>query len=445
VRRRLLIALVAALCACGPASAAAATGRVAGDPLQGQEWWLADIGADKVAPPGPGVPITIVDSGVDPTHPEFAGRPNTTFLNDQTVTGVEEFHGTAVASVAAAPANGIGIVGVYPQAVLQSWDASPVSSIVDFSVVEGISTAAQHCPGVINLSFSGAQPDPLLEDAILGAVHNGCLVVASAGNNGQQGSPVSYPASYPHVLTVGATDESDTVLPFSSLSPSLDLAAPGVDIVGAVPLSHDPSGYQSGLAGTSFSAPIVSAAAAWVWTVRPTLDASQVFELLRRTARDIGPPGFDNGSGYGIVNIPAALAAPAPPVDPWEPNDNIDQIKPGGLFPAGEPALTTASKPSTRIFGRLDSSEDPRDVYRIWVPAHRLVRAAIVSGAGDAAARIWGPSTVGVDEGILPRRRDLKGPLIRGRAKGFQAYVEVLLTGRTREASYVLGVTASRR
>ena len=445
MRRRLLIAIVAALCVCGPAGAA--TGRTSGDPLQGQEWWLTDIGADQVAPPGPGVPITIVDSGVDPTHPEFAGRANTFFLNDQTVDGRDEYHGTFVASVAAAPANGVGIVGVYPQAVIQSWDASPVPGLSDISAAQGIATGAQHCPGVINISFGSAEPDPLLEDAILGAVHNGCLVVAAAGNSGQQGNPPTFPADYPHVLTVAATDESDAVAPFSSMSASIDLAAPGVDIVGAVPLSHDPSGYQPqpGLSGTSFSAPMVSAAAAWVWTVRPTLDASQIFELLRRTARDIGPPGFDTGSGFGILNVPAALTAPPPQRDPGEPNDNIDEIFPGGFFAAGEAPLTTAAKPSVRIAARLDSSEDPRDVYRIWVPAHRVVRVQIVAGAGDAAARIWGPKTVDVNEGIAARRRDLRGPQIQGTSKGFSAYVEVLPTGRSTSASYVLAVTASKR
>ena len=60
------------------------------------------------------MPLTIVDSGVDASQPDFAGRPGTTYLNAQTVTGSGEFHGTEVASVAAAPANGIGIVGVYP-------------------------------------------------------------------------------------------------------------------------------------------------------------------------------------------------------------------------------------------------------------------------------------------------------------------------------------------
>jgi hypothetical protein len=442
VRRRLLIALAAALCACSPA--AAATGKAAGEPLQDQEWWLAHIGADPAAAPAAGVPITIVDSGVDPTHPEFAGRPNTTFLNDQTVDGVGEFHGSVVASLAAAPANGVGIVGVYPQAALQAWDASPTSVLQEFSLADGVTAAAAHCPGVINLSFSGTSRSAPLEDAILGALHNGCLVVAAAGNTGLQGNPTTYPADYPHVLTVGATDQNDAPAPFSTLAATLDVAAPGVGMIGAVPLSHDPNGYSSGLDGTSFSSALVSAAAAWVWTLRPTLDMTQMFDLLRRTARDVGTPGFDNATGFGIVSIPNALtAAPFGP-DPSEPNDDVDQIRPGALFADGRPALTTSSKPSTRIAARIDESEDPRDLYRIWVPAHRVVRATVTAG-GDAAVRIWGPRTASVGEGILSRRRDLRGPLIRGTNKGFVAYVEVLLTGRAPTASYVLSVTASRR
>jgi subtilisin family serine protease len=442
VRSRLLIALAAALCACSPA--AASTGRISSDPLQAQEWWLARIGADQSPAPGPGVPIVVVDSGVDPSHPEFAGRPNTTFLNDQTVDGTDEHHGTAIASLAAAPENGVGIVGVYPQAVLQSFDASPAALISEFGAVQGVDAAAQHCPAVISLSFGGGSRSAGLENAILGAVHNGCLVVAAAGNSGLQGNPTTYPAAYPHVLTVGATDQNDSVAPFSTLSPAVDVAAPGVAMVAAVPVSHDPSGYSTNLSGTSFAAPLVSAAAAWVWTLRPTLDVTQIFELLRLTARDIGTPGRDSGSGYGIVNIPSALTAAAPAPDPSEPNDNIEQIKPGGLFPDGRPLLTTAAIPSNRIAARLDNAEDPRDFYRITVPAHRVVRAAVSAG-GAAAARIWGPLTVGVDEGVLSRRRDLKGPLIRGGNKPSVAYVEVLLTGRAPTASYVLSVTASKR
>ena len=441
MRRQLLIALVAALCAAG--AAAAATGRLADEPLQGQEWWLHDIGADQATPPGPGVPLTIVDSGVDAAHPEFSSRPDTTFLNDQTVDGPAEWHGTAVASVAAAPANGVDVLGVYPQAALQLWDASPTPGISTFSVIAGIENAAQHCPGVISLSFGSTEPNPQLEAAVLEAFRNGCLVVAAAGNDGATGRP-NFPGAYPHVLTVAATDQSDAVPSFSSEGAWVDLAAPGVGIVGAVPLSHDPSGYSTGLEGTSFSAPIVSAAAAWVWTVRPTLDVTQIFELMRRSARDIGSAGFDPLSGWGLLDIPNALAAPAPPRDPQEPNDDVIEVKPHGLFATGQPALTTAAKASNRISGTLDVDEDPSDLYRIWVPAHRVVRVSVAS-AGTATARIWGPQTVSVNESLAARRRDLKGQLVRAGSAGFAAYVEVLLTGRAGEAQYVLSVRASTR
>jgi subtilisin family serine protease len=441
VRRRLLIVLAVALCASG--TAAAATGRISDDPLVAQEWYLADVGATQATPPGPGVPITIVDSGVDASQPEFSGRPNTTFLNDQTVFGREEFHGTAVASVAAAPANGAGMVGIYPTAALQSYDASPVSNIITFVAAAGIADAAQHCPGVINLSFGSLDNDPSLADAVALAVHNGCLVVAASGNSGESGNPTTYPADYPHVLTVGASDEQDQVTSFSTAGPAIDLVAPGNNILVAVPLSRNPAGYEVD-SGTSFSAPIVTAAAAWVWTMRPTLDVGQLFQVMRRSAHDIGAPGRDNQSGFGLLNIPSALTYPTPAKDPYEPNEDVDQVRPGQLFADGQPAITTAARPSIRIAGSLDANEDPRDLYRIWIPAHKVVRVS-VAASGNAAARIWGHDTTSLDESLGARRRDLKGQQIRGGAHGSGAYVEVLPTGRATETSYVLSVKASAR
>lgn len=432
-----LVALVAA---------ATAGARVEADPFLPQEWWLAHIGADITQAPGPGVPIAIIDSGTDPTHPEFANRPNTTYFNTQSTFGGEEFHGTAVASIAAAPDNGVGIDGVYPNATLEIYDASPsVQGITDFTAILGIEAASAHCPAVINLSFGSTDPDPDLQAAILGAVRAGCLVVAAAGNAGESGSPTTYPASWPHVFTVGATDENDVVTPFTTTGAGMDVVAPGVDIVAAVPTTKDPTGYKSGLAGTSFSAPIVSAAAAWVWTLRPTLSATQLAELLRKSARDIGAPGFDNASGWGVVDVAAALTAPTPPNDPGEPNDDIAQVLPGRLFADGEPPLTTPEKPTTRIAGSLDAADDPRDVYRVWIPAKRVVRVSVSGSSGAAAARIWGPKTVGVDEGLAARRRDLRGPSMTGGKVGVSAYVEVLLTGRSSNTHYVLGVTASKK
>src|SRR5690242_18528335 len=95
--RRLLAVVAAALALCGAAAAAGV--RVTADPLESQEWWLTAIGADIAQAPGPGVPIDVVDSGVDPTQPEFANRADTTFFNPQSVLGPGEFHGTMVASI----------------------------------------------------------------------------------------------------------------------------------------------------------------------------------------------------------------------------------------------------------------------------------------------------------------------------------------------------------
>ena len=83
-------------------------------------------------------------------------------------------------------------------------------------------------------------------------------------------------------------------------------------------------------------------------------------------------------------------------------------------------------------------------IYRIWVPAHRTVRVA-VSAYGNAAARIWGPRTESIHEGLAARRRDSKGASIRAGGDGFRAYVEVLLTGRRGRTGYTLRVTAARR
>jgi subtilisin family serine protease len=266
-------------------------------------------------------------------------------LNDQQLVLDEDDHGTEVASVVGAPVNGVGIEGVYPQAVLRSWDASPLGFITTAAAVRGIMAAANRGPGVINLSFGGESPDLPIRNAVLYAVRHGSLVVASSGNDGLAGNALSYPASYPHVLTVGATEESGVVTGFSSESADVDLVAPGRGITVAEPFSYDPAGYVP-VSGTSFSAPMVAAAAAWIWTVRPQLDNTQVFDIMRMSAHDLRPSGYDRASGFGLLDIPKALEYPAPAVDPLEPNDDIDQVKPKRIFAAGDAPVTTAGQPS---------------------------------------------------------------------------------------------------
>ena len=408
------------------------------DPLVPTEWWRAAIGADTADPPGPGKPVTVVDSGLDITHPEFASRPNTILMNRQTTSEDDEDHGTEVSSVIAAPNNGVGLVGVYPEAVLRAWDASPFGILSEGSAIQGIAEAARAGAGVINLSFGGEDEDPLLEDAVMFAYRSGSVVVAAAGNEGLEGSPKGYPAAYPHVLTVGATTDTGRVASFSTIAPTVDLAAPGVHIPVAEPLAQEPSGYTEA-PGTSFSSPLVAGAAAWVWTERPDLDNTQLFELMRKSAKDIGAPGFDDASGYGLLNIPAALAFRTPLPDVQEPNERPSEIEPHALFPAGTPPLTRPGHATATVTAHVDRSEDPVDLYRAWAPAREVLHAELTGGVGVRMLRRFGktnaPLTIGAHGRAAWRNK--------GRA-GIYVYVEVH-PARAREAEYTLRLTAARR
>lgn len=379
---------------------------VVSDPLVIAEWWLADVGADRAVAPGPGVPVTVIDTGVDLSHPEFAGRPNTFALSPQSVKdSSDDFHGTAVASVIGATENGVGIVGVYPQAVLRLYDADQSGELTDADVIRGIEAGAQAGPGVINLSLGSPDADIALQNEIYSVFRRGSIVVAASGNSRDQGNPINFPANMAHVLTVAATDRTDRAAFFSSSSPGVDLAAPGVDIEAAVPVSFNANGYDS-LAGTSFSAPIVSGATAWVWTARPTLKNTQIFDLMRWSARDVGGAGFDNDTGFGILDIPNALATEAPAVDPQEPNDDVSLVKPGGLFRTGSAPLTTPSHGTATLKARLDFTEDPEDVYRVWVPGGKTVTIS-VQGSDNVDLQAWRASTRSIAEQGAAAKRDL--------------------------------------
>jgi hypothetical protein len=408
------------------------------DPLVPKEWWRVAVGADRVEPPGAGKPVTVVDSGIDLSHPEFANRPNTTALNEQTTSRDEDDHGTEVSSVIGAPNNGVGLVGVYPNAVLRIWDASPFGFLNESEAIRGIIEAARLGPGVINLSFGGEQDDPLMHQAVDLAFRRGSLVVASAGNDGLSSSPPNYPAVYPHVLTVGATNSSGHAAAFSSLTPALDLAAPGADMPVAEPLAQDASGYLLDASGTSFASPLVAGAAAWVWTVRPNLDNTQLFEVMRRSATDIGAEGFDNATGWGLLNIPAALSFPAPRRDPQEPNEQPNEIEPGALFANGTPPLTTSRRTSGSITAHVDRTEDPVDLYRVWAPAERVVRARSV---GSVALRLLKRST---KRHVLAVARHGVATYRNNSARGAYIYLEVR-PADAHEAGYTVRVSVARR
>lgn len=421
-------------------------GRTGRAVLPASQWWLEAIHAAKLTPPGPGVPVTVVDTGIDVYHPEFAARPNTILLNPQTGTDLpDDFHGTAVSSLIGAP--GVGMVGVYPAVVLREWDASPAGHLMLSRIIAGIDAAVRAGPGVINLSLGGPVDDPLLRQAVFDAVRHGSLVVAAQGEDRFGGSPQTFPADESHVLTVVATDREGTVYVDTNGSDSNDLSAPGVEVEVAVPASGSPVGYKTAI-GTSYAAALVSGAAAWIWTERPALDPSQLFQLLVRSARPRAP-AYNSVDGYGELDLRAALAAPTPPGDPFEPNDDVDMVRANGLFEAATPSLTNRLRATAFIRGSLAQNADPRDVFRVWIPPHGSLAATATPHSEAISLRVWRAGTRSVLETAIRRHRDLLGVatgkgierlrVANRAAHGTYAYVEVSI-GPVQNSSYALAL-----
>ena len=147
------------------------------------------------------------------------------------------------------------------------------------------------------------------------ATAKGITLVAAAGNELAQGNPLLFPASLPHVITVAAVGNDLKAPFFSSASAAIDLSAPGVGILTATPAQFDGDGQADGyeaVTGTSFAAPMVAAAAAWVRAAKPGYRADQVANVLRASARDLDRKGWDSATGYGLLNLLArALEPPA--------------------------------------------------------------------------------------------------------------------------------------
>lgn len=403
--RPVLLALALASLAVTAAAASAAgsgTARTGGSSASGATaasgtpWWITAIRADRVESPGPGKAVSFVDTGIDMGLPLFAGRPATIPLNGQRLRTRQQYHGSAVASVVVGTGDdGTSVVGVYPRARLVVWNAAPTGQVTLTDIVEGIDAVSARGPSVINLSIGGGFYSPQLRDAVLRAVARGSLVVASVGNERPLVTFLARPAGGPHVFTVSSVGPSLAVSRFSSQSSGIDVAAPGESLPVAVPHSFDERG-ETVASGTSFSAAIASGVAAWVWTRRPDLDNTQLFEVLRRSARHVGRPGPNLDTGFGVIDIEAALRHPAPIPDPQEPNDDVDQVVPGPIVPAGRPLLVSPARPQGAVTARIDGTKDPHDVYRAVVPAGTTLVVRTTAPRG-ARLRIWDGTTQSVD------------------------------------------------
>jgi subtilisin family serine protease len=411
------------------------------------QWYLSAVRAFdywEVRPTLPSVRVAVIDSGIDGGHPEFKGRiaESATFVKGKATVDTVG-HGTFVAGqIAATLDNGEGIAGIgFPVELLVAKVASPNGSIDLEAEVRAIRWAVDHGAQVINLSLGGCGYDQLEHDAINYAYRHGAVVVASVGNvdEGEECRGAEYPAALPHVIGVGAVDEASTVPDFSRRDPvHNDLVAPGVRIISTFPealtseqcgfpgFSHCATGGAAPGNGTSFAAPIVSAAAALLLSQRTGLTPSQVMALLELSAVDVGKAGRDPATGNGQLDITAALTAAAtllPPADANEPNDD-----------AGDDAQTLTS-PAPRVDATIDFYDDPSDVYRVYLRAGRRVTASLTGPAGTKPTLVlWRPGTksvvpitkVAIRSGAILAYRTAQNPrLVHRVGRNGWYYVEV--------------------
>jgi len=401
------------------------------DPLVSSQWYLTQSRFYEswvTLPAFEPIPVAVIDSGVDAGHPELARK----------VLGAKSFvggsprqdtlgHGTFVAGlIAAGVDNGIGIAGLAPSAELLVAKVVTRSRAIPVEAeAKAIRWAVENGARVINMSLGGAR-DPLdpsrdtysrLEaDAVAYAVSNGAVVIAAVGNSPEGQTPrkyASYPAALPHVLGVSATDDTGGIPDFSNRDRIFnDIAAPGLQIVSILPrilTARFPACAEQGYSscgsdeyreaqGTSFAAPQVSAAAAVLLSLRPTLRPEQVNGILRSTTVDLNEAtgcsacavGRDAYSGWGRLDVAAAIAALAqrlPIRDFYEANDD-----------AGSRAYPTSGS-NRRIKATVDFWDDQDDVYAIRLKKGQPVYVGLTGSdpSVDLSLAFWLPQVRSIE------------------------------------------------
>ncbi|WP_194841423.1 S8 family serine peptidase [Sporosarcina obsidiansis] len=279
------------------------------DPYIGYQWWVSQVQPQSIwsrkGSQQKNIVVAVIDSGIATNHEDLQGRIQPggyNFYSNNTNVSDVHGHGTMVAGVISATSgNGIGISGitgaynikVLPLKVSHASGSSRVSDIV-----KAIDYAISSKVDVINLSLGSAQSSSAENAAVQRAIQAGITVVAAAGNEALKGNSISYPASYEHVISVGAVDQQNSRAAFSNYNPYVSVVAPGTEIY-----TTDLSNSYSSVNGTSFSAPMVAGAAAIAKSLQPDVTPQQIKGLLEDTATDLGNPGKDSHFGAGLLNL----------------------------------------------------------------------------------------------------------------------------------------------
>ena len=313
------------------------------DSLIQEQWYLKTVGAMQAWQYTKGdstLIIGVIDTGIDYRHPDLRGGlwvnkaekygipevdddqngfvddslgwdftdaprfPDSGDYLDQDNDPMDEYgtgHGTQVAGIIAAVNNNRGISGVAPGVRVMNLRAGTAAGYLEEDdVANAILYALDNGARIVNMSFGDVALSRFLKEVIHYAAVKGMVLIASSGNEGSE--QPHYPSGLPEVIAVGASTQSDNVAGFSNFGNTIDLVAPGVDMVSTA----IGGGYNS-VNGTSFSAPVVSAVAGLLLSYYPQYNNEQVRNVLKTSSKDIVLNGWDYYSGAGRVSADRAL------------------------------------------------------------------------------------------------------------------------------------------
>lgn len=294
------------------------------DTVDAYEAWDVTMGTHDVV-------VAVLDTGIDWNHPDLAANMWTNedgyhgynivddnwFPMDDNIHGYDAsddwvanlytYHGTHVAGIIGAVTdNALGMAGLAQVRLMAVKVMNESGEGTDGMVASGIRWAVDHGADIVTMSLGVEGASTTLVNAVNYARNNDVVMIAAAGNDGT--SVVSYPAAYPQVIAVGATDDTDRRASFSNYGTNLDIVAPGVMIYS----TQGGTGYQY-LSGTSAAAPHVASVVALMLTVSPALGPEEISSIINQTATDISQTAYDPTTGWGIVNAFRAVEAVSAP------------------------------------------------------------------------------------------------------------------------------------
>jgi type VII secretion-associated serine protease mycosin len=330
------------------------------------------------------VTVGVIDTGVDRTAPQLAGRvmAGVDVVNGNVHDGRADDdcfgHGTFVAGIiGGGKQQGVGLAGLAPGVkILPVRQANGFTDGTVLGMAQSIVAAVEGGARVVNISASSFFPTPQLKAAVDYAAARDVLIVTAAANEAESGNPKAYPAAYPGVVAVGAIGPDGTRTGFSETGSFISVVAPGQDITG---ISRGGTGHVQD-SGTSYAAPFVAGVAALVRSYRPELSAAQVKRRMELTADHPGTVLPDPAMGWGVVNPWAAVTTEIPA----ERDGHAAPATLGGIDPPRRPVVDAWARDHALALGGAASvaallvlaaaAVGPRGVRRGWAPPGRRPR-----------------------------------------------------------------------